>query len=36
MKLSKINQFHKYVNYEKVDYRDSIFKNNHYRLDEKW
>lgn len=35
MRLSKINQLHKYINYDKVDYRNSIFKNNHHRLDEK-
>ncbi len=34
LKLSKINQLHKYKSYTKVDYRDTIFKNNFHRLDE--
>jgi hypothetical protein len=33
LKLSKINQLHKYQNYTYVDYRDNIFKNNFHRLD---
>ena len=33
LKLSKINQLSKYKNYKKVDYRDTIFKNNFHRLD---
>lgn len=35
LKLSKINQINKYKNYIKVDYRNSIFKNNFNRLNEK-
>jgi len=35
LKLSKINQLHKYKNFKKVDYCDSIFKNHYARLDEK-
>ena len=31
--LSKINKLHRYKNYTQVDYRDTIFKNNFYRLD---